>query len=99
MIGLLPRRRIHFMRPRALSLWWLALVAALPAAAHAGPWIPAPGEYYAQFEADRAYADTYLDADGGRRPLNAANERRSIDSYLELGWKKRLSFILAAPIA
>ncbi len=89
------------MRARAgLPLWYLVVLAlaAVPVTAQAGPWLPAPGEHYAQFEAGRTFADTYLDADGGRQDLAAHSERRAIDSYIELGWKRKLSFVLAAPI-
>ena len=66
--------------------------------AHAGPWLPAPGEYYSELRGGLFSADSYRDDAGNRVPLGGKWEERSLSSYTELGWKKKMSFIVAAPV-
>jgi len=89
------------MRTRAPLLSLFALAACLlPAAALAGAWLPARGEYYSELAASRSFADTYYDALGARYslPLSERLEGRRLDFYSELGWKKRASFQLGIPL-
>ena len=67
--------------------------------AHAGPWSLAPGEYYSQMIAGWSSSDTYYDQNGIRLFLAGGGllEQRSLLSYTEFGWKKKLSFILGIP--
>ena len=85
----------------AISAVALALaLSGLGSHAHAGPWIPAPGEYYSELSGFRGVADTYYDAEGTRYPMRGGTvfERRSLGAYTELGWKRRLAFIVSAPV-
>jgi hypothetical protein len=86
------------MRIRALNLALIAALAAVPSLARAGAWSLARGEYYSELEAGRSVADTYLDANGGRQSAAAVLESRSLRFYNEFGWKKSMSWVLAAPI-
>jgi hypothetical protein len=87
------------MRLRAPFAAALAvLAAAAPRLAHADAWSLAPGEYYSEIEAGRFVADTYYDAIGTRLTAASLTERRSLNTYNELGWKKGLSFVIGAPI-
>lgn len=81
------------------SILLLAL-GAQGSPAHAGPWIPAPGEYYSELSGFRGVADTYYDAEGARfvMPGGTVFERRSLGTMTELGWKRRMSFIISAPV-
>jgi hypothetical protein len=65
--------------------------------AHAGPWLPAPGEYYAELRGGLFCADSYHDDAGDRVSLGGKWEERSLAGTVELGWKKRLSVVMAAP--
>lgn len=91
------------MNARAASLVALfalpSLLAAAPVA-QAGPWSLAPGEYYTQFLAGWASSDGYYDQDGNRAYLIKGGllEERSLLSYVEMGWKKRVSFVLGIPV-
>ncbi len=80
----------------ASSALILSLLAAfgLGRPAQAGPWLPAPGDYYSQLRGGLFSADTYHDANGNRADLGGKWEERSLLSTTELGWKKRLSFVL-----
>jgi hypothetical protein len=95
---LLARARSPFAAISAVALA-LAL-SGLGSHAHAGPWIPAPGEYYSELSGFRGVADTYYDAEGARfsMPGGTVFERRSLGAYTELGWKRRVSFIVSAPV-
>jgi hypothetical protein len=79
-----------------------AAVAALTVSrvAAAGPWLPAPGEFYSEFRAGAFTADTWLNRDGERRALygGGSEQLRSLASYNELGWKKNMSFVLGLPV-
>ena len=75
----------------------LLLVPACLSTAHAGPWLPAPGEHYVELGGGLFCADSYHDADGERVSLPGKWEERSARALVELGWKKRVSFVMAAP--
>jgi len=86
------------MRMRALNLALIAALAAVPSLARADAWTPARGEYYSEMQAGRSVADTYLDANGDRQTATGVLEQRSLLFYNEFGWKKSMSWVLAAPI-
>lgn len=65
--------------------------------AQAGPWLPAPGEYCTELRGGLFNADTYRNNDGKRTPLGGEWEERSILGTVELGWKKNVSVVFAAP--
>ena len=65
--------------------------------AQAGPWLPAPGEYYTELRGAMFSADTYRNDAGHRIDLGGKWEERSLSSMVELGWKKRLSVVIGAP--
>ncbi|HVP14681.1 MAG TPA: transporter [Terriglobales bacterium] len=75
----------------------LLAVVCFSLSAHAGPWIPAPGEYYSELRGSLFSADTYDDQDGTRLQLGGKWEQRSGQWSTELGWKKRLSFLFSVP--
>lgn len=88
-------------RTRAPLIAMLAAVASLlPALAAAGAWSPGRGEYYSEISASRGFSDTYYDSAGARfsLPFSERHEVRALSFYNEMGWKRRLSVILAAPI-
>jgi hypothetical protein len=66
--------------------------------AQAGAWLPAPGEYCTELRGGLFSADTYRNDAGDRVSLGGKWEERSLLSTVELGWKKRLSFVLSAPV-
>ena len=70
-------------------------------AATAGPWSLAPREFYVDFRGGGYSADTYHDALGDRQPLFGGGDEqvRSIASYVEMGWKKRLSIAFGIPMS
>jgi len=84
---------------------WSVLAAAAfcsgSAPAWSGPWIPAPGEYYSEFQAGVCSADTYHDSRSNRvgLTLGGVEEARTLLSYNEIGWKKGASVIFAIPAA
>lgn len=89
------------MRTRiALSTLALAVMTTLtmvrPAAA--GPWGLAPGEWYANLEADTFTANTFHPADGGRADSGLIVEERAIRTLIEVGWKKRASLVFGLPV-
>ena len=89
------------MNARAASpVVMLALLALVAPAAQAGPWSLAPGEYYSQFLGGWSSSDGYHDLNGDRRFLFKGGllEERSLLSYTEMGWKKRVSFVLGIPV-
>jgi hypothetical protein len=87
------------MRARAAAWTFAAALAALlPSHAFAGPWRLAPGEYYSQLDGTRSTSNSTYDADGTRTRDPLALERRALNVYNELGWKKWGSIILSAPI-
>ena len=80
-------------------LFTVVLATALSRAAAAGAWNLTPGEYYSEFRSGFFSADTYHDQNGDRSTLfgGGLQEERSLLSYTEFGWKKRVSFILGIP--
>ncbi len=70
-----------------------------PALVHAGPWSLAPGEAFVDFRGGYFSADTYHDPNGDRQALfhGGKQQERTIASYLELGWKKRVSVQIGVP--
>ncbi len=88
------------MSARAASSALILSLLLLPVGfrcAQAGPWLPAPGEYYVELRGGLFSADSYHNADGDRFPLNGKWEERSVRALVELGWKKRVSFFMSAP--
>ncbi len=75
------------------------LLPACAGPALAGPWSLAPGEYYSEFRAGVFVTGSYYDANGDIRGLFGRGqiEEHSLLSYTELGWKKRVSFLLGIP--
>ncbi len=85
-------RRFHIA-----ALAAAALTALGAAAAAAGPWALAPGEYYTELQGSFFSTGTYYDNDGNRMDLPGLQEQRALTSYSELGWKPRLSVQLSLP--
>jgi hypothetical protein len=89
------------MKSRAASalLCIALLLPVLTSPALAGPWSLAPGEHYSEFRPSVFVAGDYYDADGIKRALLGGGqiEEHSLLSYTELGWKKRLTFVLGIP--
>jgi hypothetical protein len=75
----------------------LLLVSAAFRSAQAGPWLPAPGEYYVELRGGLFSADSYHNDDGDRVSLGGKWEERSARALVELGWKKRMSFVMTTP--
>jgi hypothetical protein len=75
----------------------LLIAPGLSRCAHAGPWLPAPGEYSTELRGGVFAADTYHDDAGNRFDLGGKWEERSLRGTVELGWKKRLSVVMSAP--
>jgi len=75
----------------------LLLAPAVVRPAHAGPWLPAPGEYATELRGGLFTADSYHDLNGDRASLDGKFEERSLRGTVELGWKKRLSVVMSAP--
>jgi hypothetical protein len=65
--------------------------------AQAGPWLPAPGDYYTELRGGLFTAKTYHDDAGDRVGLGGTWEERSLLGTVELGWKKRVSVVVSAP--
>ena len=78
----------------------LAFLGPRSAAAQGGPWLPAPGEFYSGFQTGFYSADTYHDARSHRANLafGGVEERRSLLSYNEIGWKKSASVVVGIPV-
>jgi hypothetical protein len=88
------------MSARAASSALILILLTAPGffrPAQAGPWLPGPGEYYTELRGGLFSADTYRNSTGDRIALGGKWEERSILSTIELGWKKRLSVVIAAP--
>lgn len=85
-------RRFHLA-----ALAALAISAGSAAAAVAGPWALAPGEYYTELQGSFFSSGTYYDDNGDRQPLGGLAEQRALTSYTELGWKKRWSIQMELP--
>jgi hypothetical protein len=66
--------------------------------ANTTPWVLKPGEFYSELFGSVYAANTFLDDDHNRPPLNGKLDERALVSYNELGWKKRASVWLAVPI-
>ena len=75
----------------------LLIAPGLFRSALAGPWLPAPGEYYNELRGGAFSADSYHNDAGDRWSLGGKWEERSLLGTVELGWKKRLSVVMAAP--
>jgi hypothetical protein len=79
----------------------LAAVAALVlvASAHAGAWVPAPGEHYTEFRGSLFSADSWHDAGGARSPLIGGGlwESRDLVMHHELGWRRRAALFFTMP--
>lgn len=90
------------MRLRAIVPTTLSLLA-FASAAHAtgnGPWMPQRGEYYSEVSAGKEFADSFFDSAGAKFgvPNSGRLETKSLQFYNEIGWKKRVSLVLAAPV-
>jgi hypothetical protein len=88
------------MSARAASSALILSLLIAPACfrpAQAGPWLPAPGEYYTELRGGLFSADTYRNDTGDRLSLGGEWEERSLLGTVELGWKKNLSVVIAAP--
>jgi hypothetical protein len=79
---------------------FVAAASLAPVVASAGAWLPARGEYYNEVTAARGFSDTYFDSAGARfgLPFSERLESRALDFYSEIGWRKGVSLILAAPL-
>jgi hypothetical protein len=75
----------------------LLIASGILRPAVAGPWLPGPGEYYTELRGGLFTADSYRDAAGDRQPFGGKWEERSLLGTVELGWKKRLCVVMAAP--
>jgi hypothetical protein len=87
-------RRLVLVTPLAL----LATAVFCPPIS-AGPWLPAPGEYYSEFRATQTSIRSAYDDEGTRTTgLGGAKfEERSLLSRSELGWKSWMSVVLGLP--
>lgn len=79
----------------------LAIASSAPV--EAGPWLPAPGEYYSEFRAEQKSIRTAYDAEGSRARVFSGGfpisyEERSLLSRNELGWKSGMSLIIGVPV-
>ena len=63
----------------------------------ATPWVLKPGEFYSEISGSVFAANSFLDNDNNRPPLNGKLDQRELVSYNELGWKKSASVWLAVP--
>jgi hypothetical protein len=89
------------MSARAAASALLLLLLAVPAVhrpAQAGPWLPARGEYSAELRGGLFNSDTYRNDDGDRASLGGRWEERSLGATVEMGWKKKVSLVLGAPL-
>ncbi len=96
------RTKVPSLVPAARAAFLAAAAAlAFTAAAHAGAWLPAPGEYQTEFHASGFSADSWHGADGARWPLagNGLYEVRSLVATTDMGWKKGRSFFLSIPFS
>ncbi|HTR97802.1 MAG TPA: transporter [Candidatus Acidoferrales bacterium] len=73
----------------------LASVAIAPVQ---GPWSLAPGESYAELSSSSFSTSSYFDNDRHRVFPGGGDQERRVRSYVELGWKKRLSVQLDLPL-
>lgn len=87
------------MRPRHFSALLAAVFTLLASAALAGPWLPAPGDYYTEFRAGRVAGDMLYDDGGSASGIAGGGEleERRLISTTELGWKENVSFLLQVP--
>ena len=87
------------MKPRFAVPAGVVVAALIGATAHAGAWIPAPGERYTELRTSVFSSDSYHGTDGGRWALVGGGlyEQRTLLSYTELGWKKHVSVFLGLP--
>ena len=66
--------------------------------ANTTPWVLKPGEFYSEISGSVYAANSFLDDDRNRPPLNGKLDERALVSYNELGWKKGRSVWLALPL-
>lgn len=94
------RTTVPSLAPAALAAC-LAAVAALVSTpvAHAGAWLPAPGDYQTTFTTSMFSADTWRDESNQRLQLDGGGfwEQRQLTATTEMGWKKGRSFFLSIP--
>lgn len=65
--------------------------------AHANAWSLAPGEYYTELKGTFFSSSSYYDENSDRLELGGLSERRTLESYSEFGWKKRINFLIGVP--
>jgi hypothetical protein len=87
------------MMPRSRSIALALLLAVVPSAAVANPWLLAPGDWYTEVSGTYLKADTYRDNDGNRVELPGGGiyERRTGLSYSEFGWHPKLGVLIGIP--
>jgi len=68
--------------------------AGIPAGAT--PWVLKPGEYYSEVYGSVFAANSFLDDDKNRPPLNGKLDQRELVSYTEMGWKQSASVWLGS---
>jgi hypothetical protein len=86
-------------RPSCVSLIaaFAATMLAIPSMCHAGPWLPAPGEYYSELQGTHiGNGGHFFDYAGKNLDFGFLEEMRDIHSLNELGWKSWVSFRLGA---
>lgn len=90
------------MKDRWLLSWTLALAVTVvaPGTGSAGAWIPVRGEYGSEFTGSHESRTFGYDDDGNAVgfPFRLAYQSNQIRAFNELGWKKRMSFILSIPV-
>jgi hypothetical protein len=69
--------------------------AGIPAGAT--PWVLKPGEFYSEVYGSVFAANSFLDDDKNRPPLNGKLDQRELVSYTEMGWKQSASVWLGIP--
>ena len=91
---------------RIVAVAFLASATLMLASlSHAGipegatPWVLKPGEFYSEVYGSVFAANTFLDNNNERPPLNGKLDQRELVSYNELGWKKSATIWIAVPFA
>lgn len=77
-------------------LSWL-LVMLSPPSAHAGPWVPEPGEVYAKLSASYFSGTGVIDRRGNLQQPDYSYSHRSLRAYTEVGVLPHTSLIVSAP--
>jgi hypothetical protein len=100
----MPQRRSTLVLPAIAAILAISAVAAAadPLASIAtapvqGPWILAPGEYYAELSSSTFNTSSMYDNDSKRVFPGGSEQERRVRSFVELGWKKRMSVQLSLP--